>query len=120
MREQFARIGLALQNYHADHNCFPVCVTNKFVFGRPGSGVNQLLYSGTFAPHVRLLPYMELGSVCSSINFLLGSGTPELLGGMSVSAQGGEALASNATALALEYRSSFCPSDAGPFFEIGQ
>ncbi len=80
--------------------------------------MDQIIYRGAYAIHVRLLPYLESRPVYDSINFLVGTDPPEILGG-SVSSQVLPLLAINMTASAVQIETFLCPSDGGPFTETG-
>jgi prepilin-type N-terminal cleavage/methylation domain-containing protein/prepilin-type processing-associated H-X9-DG protein len=54
----FKQVGLALQNYHSTHNCFPQGTTNSL----------QLNYEG-FGWGARILPYLEFQSIFDRIDW---------------------------------------------------
>jgi prepilin-type N-terminal cleavage/methylation domain-containing protein/prepilin-type processing-associated H-X9-DG protein len=113
------QIGLAIHNYHTTYSCFPVCITSAFLYGKPGSAVDELLYSGTFAPHVRLLPYLDLLPVYNSVNFFTGSGSPDHPIVTPTVTGEGAAIAINATASNTQVSMFLCPSDGGALSASG-
>ena len=113
------QIGLALHNYHADHNCFPICNTNRFIFKAASDGSDILVYAGSFSIHVRLLPYFEQRNIYNAINFDSGTEPPEIFGGPNPTLAGAELLRINSTASSRHISAFLCPSDGGPFTEAG-
>ncbi len=68
------QIGLALDGYDADYQCYPICHTSVLHPKMPGT----LLYNGVFSIQDRLLPYLELSAVYDSINFDAGTSPLEV------------------------------------------
>ncbi len=111
------QIGIALQGYETDYQCFPVCCTN---FDVPTNipGVMIPVYTGEFAIHTRLLPYLELRPVYHAINFAAGT-TPLDGFAYAITPEWRSLVSINATALSVRVGTFLCPSDPGPFAETG-
>lgn len=110
-------IGLAIQGYVTDFQCYPVCTTNNGV-PDPTKGAMRIIYNGTFSLHVRLLPYLEQRAIYDSVNFSAGTVPLENVG---ISTQ--PWMIALDTIQSTAYNSQvavfLCPTDRGPFQESG-
>lgn len=95
------QIGLALQAYHNDSNCFPP------------SSLGRSNYFGYHSVHTRLLPYLEQGPLYDSINYRLGAYPPEPDGWGPLSATARATNAVNSTVYQTALTIFLCPSDGG-------
>ncbi len=125
-RNNLRQIGLALQGYHGENNCFPPAQLDgapRVVLGTDDQGF-PIYYWGWYSIHVRLLPYLERTVLFDAINFMVPtypeppdpfsrrplSDFSELWAGWS---------AVNQTARFTGIGLFLCPSDAGAFTETG-
>ncbi len=112
------QIGLALQGYETDNQCYPISATNVGVADQKNPTVGITVYDGMFSIHVRLLPYLDLRPVYDSVNFA--AGTTPIDNFMVAPDPLSLSLASiNATAMIVRVNTFLCPSDSGPFAKTG-
>lgn len=100
------QIGLASQGYSDDFSMFAPSSTNF------ATGPFTIVYFGAYSPQVRLLPYLEQGSLYASINFTTGTVPPDAIGGIA-SPQGATLIPPNTTAARTGLAVFLCPSDRG-------
>jgi prepilin-type N-terminal cleavage/methylation domain-containing protein len=112
------QIGLALQAYDNDYQCYPICTSNAFDATKTPGTVGATVYNGDFSIHVRLLPYIELRPVYNAINFAVGTIPLDGMGWVIAPAEL-DLFAINATARTVRVETFLCPSDGGPFAETG-
>ncbi len=112
------QIGLAVQGYETDNQCYPISCTNVGIADPKDPTFGITLYDGMFSIHVRLLPYLDLRPVYDSVNFAAGTTPIDNF----MLAPGPESLllaAINATAMTIQVDTFLCPSDSGPFTKTG-
>ncbi len=97
------QIGLGMHNYESSNGCFPMGGIGYTYFNTPApcSYTNQ---TGLFS---FILPYMELGNVFNSINFLV----PTYNGGTTTGGVSGNWGSVQATGYTTRVASFVCPSD---------
>jgi prepilin-type processing-associated H-X9-DG protein len=111
------QIGLALQGYETDFQCYPIGSTTHG-FGTKQSGEDEVWYIGAFSIHARLLPYLDRRDVYNAINFAVGTRPLDIFG--HPPSESTLALAAiNATAFSVHVETFLCPSDGGPFSAAG-
>lgn len=125
-RNNLRQIGIALQGYHGENNCFPPAAVDSvpwMVLAQTNQGF-PIYYNGYYSLHVRLLPFLERAVLFDAINFMVPtypepsapfSALPlsyisELMAGWN---------AVNETARFTGIGLFLCPSDAGAFTETG-
>jgi prepilin-type N-terminal cleavage/methylation domain-containing protein/prepilin-type processing-associated H-X9-DG protein len=91
------QIGLGLHNYHSSTNVFPMGCSLTHLYGSPASDPCQYATWNNWSAHSLMLPYLEQGSISSSINFSLEGP--------------GEGTNANATAYNAKIGVFLCPSD---------
>jgi prepilin-type N-terminal cleavage/methylation domain-containing protein/prepilin-type processing-associated H-X9-DG protein len=111
------QIGVALQGYETDFQCYPIFSTTHG-YGTKQPGEAEVWYIGAFSIHARLLPYLERRDVYNAINFAVGTKPLDIFG-HPPSATTLALAAINATAFSAHVETFLCPSDAGPFTEAG-
>ncbi len=114
------QIGLALQGYENDYQCYPICTTNIFRYPHPTGNEPDpgMVYCGEFSVHARLLPYLELRPVYDAINFATGT-WPLDVPGIGAPPEAVALFPFNATAQTVRVETFLCPSDGGPFAGTG-
>jgi prepilin-type N-terminal cleavage/methylation domain-containing protein len=111
------QIGLALTQYEADYQCYPIACTNQDV-AVPNQVDTEMIYWGDYSIHVRLLPYLEERAVYSSINFNVGTAALDGLA-LGTTPEQQELSLFNSTAQYTRVAAFLCPTDSGPFDEFG-
>jgi prepilin-type N-terminal cleavage/methylation domain-containing protein/prepilin-type processing-associated H-X9-DG protein len=112
------QIGLALQGYETDNQCYPVSSTGVQIADPRNPDVTLRQYLGYFSIHVRLLPYLDLRPVYDSVNFV--AGTEPIDNFMTPPGPQSLSLAAiQTTAMTVCVDTFLCPSDGGPFNETG-
>ena len=104
------QIGIALHSYVGVYESMPVTTTN--------SRANPL-YEGYYAPHVRLLPYLEQTAVYNSVNFESGSAPLETLNWGRFQHNEISLYRINSTAINTSIAGFICPADTGAFASTG-
>jgi len=99
------QIGLALFNYESSNGSFP-----PGMFGQSALDVNPCTSVNGQTMFSMMLPYMELGTISNSINFMLPSWGPTISSSGASDAWG----AYQATAFLTKVTSYLCPSDQWP------
>jgi prepilin-type N-terminal cleavage/methylation domain-containing protein len=112
------QIGLALANYESENQCYPIGYTSALARNANDPSTSTVLYWGTFAIQVRLLPDLDLRNVYDSVNFVVGTRPADVFGvGSTPSALA--LVAINSTAQNFRVATFLCPSDGGRFEEAG-
>jgi prepilin-type N-terminal cleavage/methylation domain-containing protein/prepilin-type processing-associated H-X9-DG protein len=107
------QLGLAMQSYHAAHNCFPPATTLGQV-----PLPHFVRYGGFYSVHARMLTNLDSPTLFNAINFQTGTWPidPYLLYPTSRQL---ELDSVNATAFNTSVSTFLCPSDGGPFSATG-
>jgi prepilin-type N-terminal cleavage/methylation domain-containing protein/prepilin-type processing-associated H-X9-DG protein len=103
------QIGLAMHGYLTDHGAFPPSFLGR----------STAPWIGDYSAHVKMLPYVDQRSLYNSINFLVGTGPPTLVGMKNFRPGIGPIIAINATAAWTGVGLFLCPSDGGAFEQTG-
>ncbi len=92
------QFGLALHNYHAANNSFPMGTTKQLRY--PGNSTAPMYQWNTWSIHAQMLPFLEQTPIYNTINFCF---PPEASPIGNADAQ---------TALLVKINAFLCPSDA--------
>lgn len=108
------QIGLAVHAYEGVYQYFPPCATHG-TRSTDHSATNESLYHGHYAPHVRLLPYLDQKVLYDAVNFDVGTTPLETPGLRSLKPTEIAINNCNATVFRTQLAVFLCPSDGGSF-----